>query len=87
MGCHFDNLHVSELYDHFHQVLFGIMLSYSSESPSSAEVKNAWSYTSTPPYLFMAWYLLSTVYIFMTWCLIKRRDNFTTLPYLYFQLH
>jgi hypothetical protein len=23
--------------------------------PSSAEVKNAWSYTSTPPYTFMAW--------------------------------
>jgi hypothetical protein len=31
--------------------------------PSSAEVKNAWSYTSTPPYVFMAW------------CLIKRKDN------------
>jgi len=27
---------------------------------SSAEVKNAWSYTSTPPYTFM------------TWCLIKQ---------------
>jgi hypothetical protein len=23
--------------------------------PSNAEVKNAWSYTSTPPYAFMAW--------------------------------
>jgi hypothetical protein len=23
--------------------------------PSSAEVKNAWSYTSTPQYVFMAW--------------------------------
>jgi len=23
--------------------------------PSSAEVKNAWIYTSTPPYAFMAW--------------------------------
>jgi hypothetical protein len=33
--------------------------------PSSAEVKNAWSYTSTPPYAFMAW------------CLVKHRDNFT----------
>jgi hypothetical protein len=33
--------------------------------PSSAEVKNAWSYTSTPPYVFMAW------------CLVKHRDNFT----------
>jgi hypothetical protein len=24
-------------------------------SPHRAEVKNAWSYTSTPPYIFMAW--------------------------------
>jgi hypothetical protein len=24
-------------------------------SPSSAEVKNSWSYTSTPQYAFMAW--------------------------------
>jgi hypothetical protein len=29
---------------------------------SSAEVKNAWSYTSTPQYVFMAW------------CLVKHRD-------------
>jgi hypothetical protein len=29
--------------------------------PSSAQVKNAWSYTSTPQYIFMAW------------CLIKHR--------------
>jgi hypothetical protein len=27
--------------------------------------KNAWSYTSTPHYAFMAW-----------WCLVKHRDNF-----------
>jgi hypothetical protein len=33
--------------------------------PSRAEVKNAWSYTSNPQYVFMAW------------CLIKRRE---TLP-------
>jgi hypothetical protein len=33
--------------------------------PSSAEVKNEWSYTSTPQYAFM------------TWCLVKHRDNFT----------
>jgi hypothetical protein len=26
--------------------------------PSSAKVKNAWSYTSTPPYIFMAWCLV-----------------------------
>jgi hypothetical protein len=31
--------------------------------PSSAEVKNAWSYTST------------TQYVFMAWCLIMNRDN------------
>jgi hypothetical protein len=33
--------------------------------PSSAEVKNAWSYTSTPQY------------VFMVWCLVKHRDSFT----------
>jgi len=33
--------------------------------PSSTKVKNMWSYTSTPQYVFMAW------------CLIKHRDNFT----------
>jgi hypothetical protein len=38
-------------------------------SPSSiAEVKNAWSYTSTPQYAFMEW------------CLVKHRD-FTFLPF------
>jgi hypothetical protein len=26
--------------------------------PSSPEVKNAWSYTSTPSYAFMAWYMI-----------------------------
>jgi hypothetical protein len=37
-----------------------------NHSPSSsAEVKNAWSYTATPQYVFMAW------------CLVKRRVNFT----------
>jgi hypothetical protein len=43
--------------------------------PSSAEVKNAWSYTSTPQYVFLAW------------CLVKHRDTFTFylicfVPYL-----
>jgi hypothetical protein len=33
--------------------------------PSSAEVKNAWSYNFTPQYAFMAW------------CLVKHRDTFT----------
>jgi len=31
----------------------------------SSEVNNAWSYTSTPPYLFTAW------------CLVTHRDSFT----------
>jgi hypothetical protein len=26
--------------------------------PSSAKVKNEWSYTFTPPYVFMEWYLV-----------------------------
>jgi hypothetical protein len=36
----------------------------------STEVKNVWSYTSTPTHLFMAWYL------------IKHRDNVTFLLYM-----
>jgi len=27
--------------------------------PFSAEVKNEWSYTSTPPYIYMAWTKIS----------------------------
>jgi hypothetical protein len=38
--------------------------------PSSAEVKNARSYTSTPQYAFMAW------------CLVKHRDNNFTLTFI-----
>jgi hypothetical protein len=33
--------------------------------PSSAEVKNAWSYISTPQYVFIVWFL------------VKQRDIFT----------
>jgi hypothetical protein len=40
--------------------------------PSRTEVKNAYSYASTPPYVFTAW------------CLIKYMDNFT---FTYFQSH
>jgi hypothetical protein len=39
--------------------------------PSSGEVKNAWSYTSTPHYAFMAWFSFTK----------KHRNNFTF--YLY----
>jgi hypothetical protein len=41
--------------------------------PSSAEVKNAWSCTSTPQY------------VFMVWCLVKCRDNFTFTFYLVYR--
>jgi hypothetical protein len=37
--------------------------------PSSAEVKNAWGYTSAPPYALMEW------------CLFKHRDNLTLPPW------
>jgi hypothetical protein len=44
--------------------------------PSSAEVKNARNYTSTP------------LYVFMERCLVKHRDNFTfTLPHSPHSLH
>jgi len=33
-------------------------------SPSCPEVKNAWTYTPTPPYVFIAWYF------------VKHRANF-----------
>jgi hypothetical protein len=33
-------------------------------SPSSAEVKNAWSYTFTPPYIFTESYLIKHRYTF-----------------------
>jgi hypothetical protein len=38
--------------------------------PSRAEVKNAWSYTSIPPY------------VYMVWCLVKHQEQlYLTLPY------
>jgi hypothetical protein len=50
--------------------------------PSSAEVKNARSYTSTPSYVFMAW-CLNTGYVFSVCYLVKHRVNLTfTLPFL-----
>jgi hypothetical protein len=38
--------------------------------PSSAEVKNTWSYTFTPQYVFMAW------------CLVKHTDNVAFYIYI-----
>jgi len=42
--------------------------------PSSAEVKNVWSYTFAPQY------------ILMVWCLVRHRDNFTFF-YCVFEAH
>jgi len=42
--------------------------------PSSAEVKNEWSYTSTPQYAFMAW------------CSVKRSTG-TALPFTFILPH
>jgi hypothetical protein len=43
----------------------GVKLREADHSPpSSAEINNAWIYTSTPKYVFMAW------------CLVKHRDIF-----------
>jgi len=51
--------------------------------PSSAEVKNAWIYTSTTHTSSWRGAQSRTGYVFMTWYLVKHRDNFTftfTLP-------
>jgi hypothetical protein len=53
---------------------------------SSSEVKNAWSYTSTPQYIFMKWYLVKNRHNFTftftglwrSW--VKQRNNFTFMP-------
>jgi len=36
------------------------VLHFSKTPPPSAEVKNVWSYTSTPQYVLMVWYLYFT---------------------------
>jgi hypothetical protein len=46
--------------------------------PTSAQVRNAWSYMSTPPYILMAGVQQSKGYVFMAWCLVKIRDNSTS---------
>jgi hypothetical protein len=45
-------------------------------SPSSAEVKNAWSYTSTPTLLYGV-VRTQAQDVFVACCLIQHRDNFT----------
>jgi hypothetical protein len=55
--------------------------------PSDAEVKNAWSYTSTPRILIHDVVLGQTGYLLKLFYLVKQRNNFTfTLPLLYFSL-
>jgi hypothetical protein len=60
--CGPPNLLPNEYVERFHGVKRSVCEVYHSP-PFSAEVRNAWGYTSTPPYAFMAW------------CLIKQRDN------------
>jgi hypothetical protein len=59
---------IQTLLCHFWRILCRIHKGQSEayhSPPSSAEVKNAWSYTSTPQY------------VIMVWCLFKHRGNFT----------
>jgi hypothetical protein len=45
--------------------------------PSSAEVNNSCSYTSTSQYVFMEWCLIKQRIRFYGVCLVKHRDKFT----------
>jgi len=42
--------------------------------PSSAEVKNACSYTSTPQYVFVMWHFIKQECV-VVWCFVKHRDD------------
>jgi hypothetical protein len=46
--------------------------------PSSTGVKNAWSYTSTPQYVFIEWYLVKQLYIYLYVHLAPGYRNFST---------
>jgi hypothetical protein len=46
-------------------------------SPCSTKVKNAWSYTFSLPYIFMAWWLIKQGIRLHRMELVKHRDNFT----------
>jgi hypothetical protein len=45
-----------------------------SSHPSSAEIKNAWSYNSTHPTSSIAWYLVKYRILFTMLYLVKYRD-------------
>jgi hypothetical protein len=47
--------------------------------PSIAEVKNAWSHTSTLPYVFMAWYLVKHRNFTFTFTFVSQVDNYPQL--------
>jgi hypothetical protein len=58
--------------------------------PSSAEVKKAWSYTSTPQYVFMAWCLDNFTFTFiknnidlmqLSYFFIRQKNTWTTFAY------
>jgi hypothetical protein len=51
-------------------IVVGRLRNTSKLSVEIDEVKNAWRYTSTPQYVFMAW------------CLVEYRDNFTLIFYI-----
>jgi len=52
---------------------------------SSAKIKNAWSYTSTFPYVLMAWFLVEHKIGLHDVYLVKHRDVtfYFTLPYYF----
>jgi hypothetical protein len=54
--------------------------------PSSAEVKNAWSYTSNPQHVFMAWCLVKhrTTYRIYVHDVVLRQTDITFFPLLSF---
>jgi hypothetical protein len=45
-------------------------------TPSSAEVKNAWSHTSTPQYVFIMWYFIKQEIRLNSAVLSYAQDNF-----------
>jgi hypothetical protein len=51
----------------------------------NAEVKNAWSYTSTPQYAFMAWYIAKYSYNFVIYlCLLQFKfSNYVNSRYFH----
>jgi len=51
--------------------------------PSSAEVKNAWIYTSTPLVVLHDVVRNEAVDVFMAWHLVKHRYNFTFTTCVY----